>query len=74
MKRGLLFAGLAAFSSAYAAPIGYESEDTSKGRKERKDRARVLTMIHEEEMKGKPPNRRLPRSRRKGLKKSEKVS
>lgn len=40
--------------------------DTSVNKKERKDRARVLTMIHEEELKGKDRKRRLPRSKRKG--------
>ena len=40
--------------------------DTSVNKKERKDRARVLTMIREEELKGKDRKRRLSRSKRKG--------
>ena len=43
-------------------------EDTTKARKERKDRARVLTMLHEEETKGMPSKRKLPRSKRRNRK------
>ena len=46
--------------------MDFNRPDTSVNKKERKKRARVLTMIHEEELKGKDRKRRLPRSKRKG--------
>ena len=45
-------------------PMEGKCEDTSATRKDRKER--VLTMIHEEKLKGKDRKRRLPRSKRKG--------
>ena len=68
MSRALLYAGISAFSDGYSVPYDFAREDTSKARKERKDRARVLTMIHEEETKGMPSKRRLPRSKRRNRK------
>ena len=68
MDRSLLYAGISAFSGGTSVPLDYAREDTSKARKERKDRARVLTMIHEEETKGMPSKRKLPRSKRRNRK------
>ena len=71
-NRFLNYAAISAFGISEWMEKGWEimgrkaPTDTSVNKKERKDRARVLTMIHEKELKGKDRKRRLPRSKRKG--------
>ena len=65
-KNLFLGACMATFSSSFCD--NFKGYDTTKARKTRKERARVLTMLHEAETKGMASKRKLSRSKRRNRK------